>query len=88
MREPDTIERLVESPDWFDLTLQEEDHLALPVGQELFFDDFSKRVRSRVAERNLDQPVRSARIYVLRKRASWAAAACFGFVVGFLISYI
>lgn len=87
-REPDTIERLVESPDWFDLTLQDDTHMSLPVGQELFFDDFSERVRSRVAERNLDQPALTARMYVLRKRASWAAAACFGFLVGFLVSYL
>lgn len=84
LHEPTTVERLVSAPDQFHQILEELEHLELPVGQELYFDDFSDRVKSRIKERGLVKlPKNPVVLFMLRPPVQWAAAACFGFLIGF-----
>jgi hypothetical protein len=85
IHEPTTVERLVDSPDRFHQMLEEMEHLELPVGQELYFDDFSDRVKGRIKERGLIKlPKNPVILFMLRPPIQWAAAACFGFLLGFI----
>ena len=84
-QDPTTVERLVEEPNHFQQLLDTARHQELPVGQELYFDDFSDRVRARIASRGLQTAPKNPVVVILHKQpVQWAVAACFGLLLGFI----
>ncbi|HCR49262.1 MAG TPA: hypothetical protein DIW24_06515 [Bacteroidetes bacterium] len=83
--DPTTVERLVNTPDRFQELLASYNDLSLPVGQELYFEDFTDRVKARIHARKLDHiPNNSIMRLMSRPPVQWATAACFGLLLGFV----
>lgn len=78
--EPTTIERLIHSPDGFTQLLDLAEQPQLPVGQELYFEDFSARVRQKVRGRRLDAQETVKPVRILHPVMKWSVAACFAVV--------
>ncbi len=83
--DPTTVERLVDAPDRFQELLASYNDLSLPVGQELYFEDFADRVKARIHARKLDHLPQSPIVRLMsRQPVQWATAACFGLLLGFV----
>lgn len=83
--DPTTVERLVDTPDRFQELLASYNDLSLPVGQELFFEDFADRVKARIHARKLDHISNNSIVRLMsRPPVQWATAACFGLLLGFV----
>lgn len=78
--EPTTIERLIQTPDHFTQLLDLVEQSPLPLGQELYFEDFSARVRQKVRGRQLDAKEKVKPLRILHPAMKWGIAACFAVV--------
>jgi hypothetical protein len=78
--EPTTIERLIQTPDSFTQLLDLVEQPPLPLGQELYFEDFSASVRKKVRGRSLDAQEKVKPMRILHPAAKWSIAACFAVV--------